>query len=103
MIPKLISPQQLIIIVKKEAQKFYQGQNGSHDWEHTLRVCQNCQIIGQKEQANLFVLQLAAYLHDIGRPQETKSKGKICHAQFGAQLARKILQKMVLPRILLMP
>ena len=32
-------------------------------------------------------------MHDIGRKEEMKNKGKFCHAEEGAKLARKILGK----------
>jgi uncharacterized protein len=41
----------------------YEG--SGHDWWHTYRVCQMAQRIGQEEGADLFVVQLAALLHDI--------------------------------------
>ena len=79
--------------IRKEAKKFFIKTKGSHDWEHTERVYALCLRIGKKEEANLEVLKLAALLHDIGREEETKSKGKICHAEKGAFLAKEILQK----------
>jgi len=38
-------------------------------------------------------LEIAALLHDIGRKEEMNSKGSFCHAEKGAELARKILKK----------
>jgi len=49
--------------------------------------------IGKKENANLEILGLAAILHDIGRLEEDKSGGKICHAEKGTILAKEILEK----------
>lgn len=79
--------------IQKEAQKYFLKARGSHDWEHTLRVYNLALRIGKKEKANLKILKLAAILHDIGRDWEDKSEGKICHAEKGAELARKILEK----------
>ena len=67
--------------------------NGSHDWFHTKRVYDLCMKIGRAEGADLDVLGIAAYLHDIGRPFQDRSKGKICHAEKGAELANEILSK----------
>jgi len=36
-----------------------------HDWWHSYRVWQNAVRIGQAEGADLFIVQLAALLHDI--------------------------------------
>ncbi|MBN2418860.1 MAG: HD domain-containing protein [Deltaproteobacteria bacterium] len=49
--------------------------------------------IGRVEGADLEVLGIAAYLHDIGRPFQDIAKGKICHAVKGAELASEILLK----------
>ena len=79
--------------IKKEAKKFFSNAKGSHDWEHIERVYALCMHIGRKERADFEILKLAAILHDIGRKHEDKSKGKICHAEKGALLARKLLEK----------
>jgi uncharacterized protein len=49
--------------------------------------------IGKKEKADLGILEVAALLHDIGRKDEIRSKGRFCHAEAGARLAKKILKK----------
>lgn len=64
-----------------------------HDIDHTLRVRDLCLKIWKIEKANLEVLELAALLHDIGRPKEMETKGKICHAEYGSKLARNFLEK----------
>jgi len=69
----------------------------SHDWEHTLRVYRLCMHIGRAEGADLEVLAIAAFLHDIGRVHQDLSKGSICHAEKGAEMAREILQQYSLP------
>lgn len=43
----------------------FKGAEGGHDWFHTKRVLANSIHIAKKENANLFVVQLAALLHDI--------------------------------------
>jgi uncharacterized protein len=65
---------------------------GSHDWEHTRRVRNLCRHIGTVEGADLEVLEIAAYLHDIGRAGEQPAKGTRCHAEKGAQMAGEILK-----------
>ena len=47
--------------------------------------------IGQEEGADLEVLAVAAYLHDVGRSYEDESKGMICHAAKGAEIANSLL------------
>ncbi len=77
----------------QEALTFFHNSKGSHNWEHTERVMKLAYHIGQKENADLQVIQIAAILHDIGRETQDKSHGKICHAEEGARLAKGILGK----------
>ena len=79
--------------IEDEAKKFFVGASGCHDWTHVERVRNLAIHIGKKEGADLFVLELAAYLHDIGRKKEMRNKGRACHAEEGAKIARKILEK----------
>ncbi len=79
--------------IRKEALKYFAGANGCHMWDHTERVIQNCLHIGKKEDANLFVLEISAILHDIKKPEEMNNKGSICHAMEGAKEAMKLLDK----------
>jgi uncharacterized protein len=64
---------------------------GSHDWDHTQRVYNLCMHIGRVEGADLEALEIAAYLHDVGRSYEDESKGAVCHAERGAEIARNLL------------
>ncbi len=79
--------------IKKEAKGYFHNARGSHDWDHTERVYVLCMRIGKKEKANIQILKLAVLLHDIARDEEFKSKGRVCHAEKSAILARKILEK----------
>jgi len=79
--------------IKEEAKKFFEKSNGCHDFHHTERVYNLCMQIGKKENANLEILGTAALLHDIGREEEMRTKGKICHAEHGSRIAQKILEK----------
>ena len=65
---------------------------GSHDWDHTLRVCRLCDHIGKSEGADLRVVRIAAFLHDIGRSRQDGTSGGICHAREGVRLAEPFLQ-----------
>jgi uncharacterized protein len=77
--------------IREEARGFFRKARGSHDWDHTERVLRLCLRIGKKEKADLGVLKLAALLHDIGRGEEDRSNGKVCHSRTGAALANKLL------------
>lgn len=81
----------LINRIKKIARSYFDSARGSHDWEHTLRVCKLCERIGPVEGVDMDVLLSAALLHDIGRRYQDASKGAVCHAEKGAQLAGALL------------
>lgn len=64
-----------------------------HDWEHTERVLRVAKYLMREEQAEAYgvIIELAALLHDICRPDELNSEKKCCHAQMAAELAPEIL------------
>lgn len=62
-----------------------------HDWDHTLRVWANARRIHELEGGDALVVDCAALLHDIGRPEELADQGVTCHATRGAELARDLL------------
>ena len=73
----------------------YCGQEGgSHGPDHSERVFQTTMAMGRKMGARLDILAPAALLHDIGRNQESRSRGGICHACRGAEMAGPILRKL---------
>jgi len=83
----------LIKKIEKDAKEYFIGASGCHDWTHIERVRILALKIGKKEKADLGILELAVMLHDICRKEEMASRGKICHAERGSELARKILNK----------
>lgn len=78
---------------KKEALKIYQSGSRSHSWDHIERVYTLAVHICGIEGADLRVVKLAAILHDIGREEETRNNGRVCHAVRGAETASEILRK----------
>lgn len=67
---------------------------GCHDFDHVSRVLHNARLILKKEtSANSEIVELAAILHDIARPEEMKANGKVCHAVLGADLCFDFLMK----------
>ena len=79
--------------IKAFVMKHLSDAAGSHHWDHTQRVFNMCMHIGQVEASDMEILTIAAYLHDVGRPLQDKSKGTICHAEKGAQMARSLLER----------
>lgn len=88
-----MNKKELIVKIEIEAREFFKDASGCHDWSHVERVRKMALHIGKDEKADLFILELAAVLHDIGRKEEMKSKGLFCHAEKGGELAKKILDK----------
>jgi uncharacterized protein len=86
--------QAALIYVREFAEACFDGAAGSHDWEHTLRVFRLCERLGPAENADMDVLRAAAYLHDIGRVFQDASKGAVCHAEKGAQMAGPLVARL---------
>jgi uncharacterized protein len=93
-----IDPDNFIVRVKNFAKTCFDGASGSHDWEHSLRVLQLCELIGPAEKVDMDVLRVAALLHDIGRGFQDASNGAVCHAQKGAQMAGAIVETLPLTK-----
>jgi uncharacterized protein len=91
-----IDSEMLLENVQRIAKQSFDGARGSHDWEHTLRVFRLCRRIGSKEGADMDVLLVAAYLHDIGRGFQDASNGAVCHAQKGVEIAIPIVSALPL-------
>ena len=73
---------------------FCQVEGGAHGPDHSERVLQTALALGRRMGARLEILVPAALLHDIGRRDETRSQGGICHAERGAQLAVPLLREL---------
>ena len=64
-----------------------------HDYDHSLRVYKNALKLARHCGGDLEVIAAAAMLHDVGRKEETASKGAVCHAEVGALISRAYLEK----------
>ncbi|NTU99359.1 HD domain-containing protein [Candidatus Falkowbacteria bacterium] len=93
-----MSKREIINKIEEEARKYFIGASGCHDWTHVDRVRKLALSIGKKEKADLFILEVAALLHDIGRKTEMESKGLFCHAEKSAEAAGKLLKKYKFPQ-----
>jgi uncharacterized protein len=78
--------------IRDIARAHFSPARGSHDWDHSQRVCRLSLRIGAAEDADLLVLAAAAYLHDIGRADQDRSGGRRCHAASGAAMAGHMLK-----------
>ncbi len=93
---KVITPKIWQALVE-EARGIYEANGSSHRWDHVQRVLALAERLARSEGANLEVVRVAALLHDIGRGEEQRSQGAVCHAAFGAKLAHQILSRYNLP------
>ena len=82
----------LLARVRDAAERKLAAASGCHDFDHTLRVFANARMLAfQLPEADREIVDLAALLHDIARPEELASQGKLCHAAAGAKIAEKML------------
>jgi uncharacterized protein len=62
-----ISPSKALIIeaVAQEVENLLTGEGSGHDWHHICRVWKTAERLAYMENANSFVVSLAALLHDV--------------------------------------
>jgi uncharacterized protein len=56
---------EIIRLTCEFARRTFEGAEGGHDWFHTERVWKTARHLAEEEKADLFVVELAALLHDI--------------------------------------
>lgn len=86
----------LVDRVARRAEALFAAAQGSHDWEHTLRVRRLAERLARAEGADLTVVAVAACLHDIGRIDEERLANGACHAERGAEKARPLVGELPL-------
>ena len=68
------------------------GGSDGHDFDHTMRVVRHAlQLCDELPVADRNIVHIAALLHDVARPEEFQSQGRIDHAVLGAEKARDFL------------
>lgn len=60
------SEEEIIAATADHVKSLLEGEGSGHDWWHIYRVWNNAKHIAATEKASLFVVELAALLHDIG-------------------------------------
>lgn len=60
-----MNQKEIIQQTKEYVREKLKGEGSGHDWHHVERVWKNAVYIGEKEGADLYVVQLGALLHDI--------------------------------------
>ncbi len=81
-----MNKKQIINQTAKHVKMKLTGEGSGHDWWHVYRVWKNAVHIGKHENADLFVVELAALLHDIADWK--------FHSNAGPKLAREWLKKL---------
>ena len=89
---ELASEAELLENLHKLSARYCLEEGGSHGPDHSERVLHTAMDIGRKMGARLDIIAPAALLHDIGRKQESSTKGKVCHAELGAEMAEPLLR-----------
>lgn len=82
----------------KESIRPFFDEAGGHGLDHTERVYKYALIIAKQEKCDVLIVKTAALLHDVARKAQENIKLKICHAEFGADLAMRILEKTDFPK-----
>jgi uncharacterized protein len=83
-----MNKQEVINNTAKYAREVLEGEASGHDWWHVYRVWKMAQNIGQKESADMFVVELAALLHDIADYKMHDGDDSV-----GPRVAREWLEK----------
>jgi uncharacterized protein len=80
-------------IIKKTAEfarKTLEGEGSGHDWWHVYRVWRMAKRIAREEKADIFIVELAALLHDISDWKFSAGNDKL-----GSQITEKFLSKLM--------
>ncbi len=76
--------------IRDFAKKYHKDLDYNHDMEHVDRTVKLAELLAKKENANLEVCKVAAYLHDIG-----KKFSKDVHGNHSAKIAENFLKKLI--------
>ena len=74
--------------VADEVRQKLEGEGSGHDWWHIVRVWNMAKHIGKSESADIFVVELAALLHDIADWKFHDGDDTV-----GPKIARQVLEK----------
>ena len=69
--------QSLLSNIRREVKLIFEGEGSGHDWWHIYRVTETAKSIAKKEKADLFIVELAALLHDLGDHKLFKEKNAL--------------------------
>ncbi|GHO43998.1 HD domain-containing protein [Ktedonospora formicarum] len=67
----------------------------AHGWDHVERVYKLANMIGRREQGDLFIIGMAALMHDLGRTAPSEAGRH--HADLSVTLARELMSRHNIP------
>lgn len=73
----------------EEAREYYPADDPVHGLSHVLRVYRLCELIGQKENADLRILRAAALLHDVEGDVDFREDHHLAAAAFADRTLRQ--------------
>jgi uncharacterized protein len=88
-----MNKEEIIIATSAFVKKELKGAEGGHDWWHIERVWNNARLISQSENVNIFIVELAALLHDIA-----DAKFNDGDENAGPEKAKKILETLLVEK-----
>jgi uncharacterized protein len=86
----------LVARIGQIVEKEFERDEVTHMFDHTERVVRFALAIAEREGGDKEVIKLAAWLHDIARPEEFEGRVED-HAMEGAGRAREILEGFDVP------
>jgi len=84
-----------LINAREISRSIHSGFAPSHDFSHAERVYRLAERIAAAEGADLFIVRMAALLHDIGRAEESKNNNaEDIHEELSVRMAGPILDEL---------
>ncbi len=85
----MIAQNQVVMNIYREIQqRFAHMKDPAHGWEHIERVYNLALWIAEKEEADPFIVGIAALLHDVGRLEKHPERP---HAEVSVEISRSLL------------
>jgi len=81
-----MNKEKIITEVAKQIQQQFANESTGHDWFHIERVWKTAKHIGKKEGGDLFIIELAALLHDIADHKFVENAEKIAKEKINKML-----------------
>lgn len=94
-----MTKKQIIAKTAKYIENKLKGEGSGHDWWHVYRVWMLAKEIGEKEKGDMFVIELAALLHDIADWKFTNGDDSVGPKLASDWLLKLDVNKMVIDEV----